>query len=167
MDTLAWLNDTALSAWVRESDSLFAYPAFITLHTAGLAVLVGISSVAAVLVLSSAPGSTLAPFAGFFRYMWIAFFVNAASGLVLTVADATTMAINPVMWIKLTFVFAAVLLTRRLQARVFHAARTAEPTEPAGPAGKVVAAACLACWVAAIGAGRLTAYLGPVAGLLE
>ena len=42
MELLQSINNTAFSQWVRESDSLLAYPAFITLHTAGLAVLVGI-----------------------------------------------------------------------------------------------------------------------------
>lgn len=165
MDFLQSINDSALSSWVRESESLWAYPAFITLHTAGLALLVGLNGAAAVLILISVPRATLAGFAHMFRYMWLGFTVNAITGVVLVAADATTMVINPVMWVKLTFVAAAVVLLILIQ-RVVFSEPLAPNAGPVGAVGKGLALASLLCWLGAIAAGRLTAYIGPVAGLL-
>jgi hypothetical protein len=162
---LTAINDSAFSAWIRESDSLFAYPAFITLHTLGLALVVGLSAIVAVLVLRSAPAATLAGTRPMFRVMWLGFAINALSGLVLTAADPHTMLFNPVMWTKFAFIFVAVAMLGRLQRLVIVSASALPATAPA-LSTKVLAAATLACWVGSIVTGRLTAYFGPVAGLI-
>ena len=41
MEYLAALEGSAFSTWLRESTSIWAYPTVLTLHTVGLAVLVG------------------------------------------------------------------------------------------------------------------------------
>lgn len=165
MDLLQSINDTAFSSWIRESDSLFAYPAFITLHTAGLAVLVGINAVANALILTSSPRRDIAPVARFFPVMWAGFAINAVTGVALVAADATTMALNPVMWVKFGFVIAAVVVLRRIQHHVLSPARAADP-RPVDGTGRALAVASFVCWFGAIAAGRLTAYLGPVAGVI-
>ncbi len=165
MDFLQSINDTAFSSWIRESDSLLAYPAFITLHTAGLAVLVGINAVANALILTSSPGRTIAPVARFFPMMWAAFAINAFTGLALVAADATTMVLNPVMWVKLSFVLAALVVLRRIEHRVFSPALASDP-RPVDGTGRALAIASFVLWFGAIAAGRLTAYLGPVAGVI-
>jgi len=161
---LAALNDSAFSAWIRESDSLFAYPAFITLHTLGLALVVGLSAIVALLILASAPASTLAATRPLFRVIWTGFAINALSGAVLVAADPLTMLFNPIMWAKFGFIFVAVGMLARLQRLVGRADADAAIT--AGVVPKLMAAATLACWVGSIVTGRLTAYFGPVAGLL-
>lgn len=165
MDLLQWINDTAFSSWIRESDSLFAYPAFITLHTAGLAVLVGINAVADALILTSSPRRDIAPVARFFPVMWAGFAINAVTGVALVAADAPTMALNPVMWVKFAFVIAAVAVLWRIQHHVFSPASAAD-ARPVDGMGRALALASFACWLGAIAAGRLTAYLGPVAGVI-
>jgi hypothetical protein len=165
MDFLQSINDTAFSSWIRESDSLLAYPAFITLHTAGLAVLVGINAIANALILTSSPGRVIAPVARFFPLMWTAFAINALTGLALVAADATTMVLNPVMWVKLSFVAVAIALMCGIQLRVFSPALASDP-RPVDGTGKALAVLSFVCWFGAIAAGRLTAYLGPVAGVI-
>ena len=44
MELLTVLEDSAFSTWLRESTSLWAYPTILTLHTVGLAVLVGLNA---------------------------------------------------------------------------------------------------------------------------
>jgi hypothetical protein len=165
MDLLQSINDTAFSSWIRESDSLFAYPAFITLHTAGLAVLVGINAIANALILTRSPGRDIAAVARFFPVMWTAFAVNAVTGVALVAADATTMVMNPVMWVKLGFVAAALAVLCVIQRRVFSPALAVDP-RPVDGVGRTLAVVSFACWLGAIAAGRLTAYLGPVAGVI-
>src|SRR3970040_616229 len=103
MEILAAVSDSPFSPWIRESESLFGYPMFILLHTIGLAIVVGVSSVVALLMLSGAPRSVLAATRGMFPVMWTGFGINAVSGLVLMAADAPTLAMNPVMWVKFGF----------------------------------------------------------------
>ena len=50
---LGWLESTGLATWTRESPSLWAYPTILTLHTVGLAVVVGGSSVIALRLLGA------------------------------------------------------------------------------------------------------------------
>jgi hypothetical protein len=95
--------------------------------------------------------------------MWAGFWVNAVTGTVLTVADASTRLINPIFYIKMTFVFAGVVLLVVMRKRVFG-----DPDLDRAPLtgrAKGLAWASLICWLGAITAGRLLAYLGPVSGL--
>ena len=48
MSFLLWLELTRIGTFVRESESLLGYPTFSTLHTIGLAIIVGLSTVVAV-----------------------------------------------------------------------------------------------------------------------
>ena len=163
MEFLVWLEQTAFSAWVRESSSLWAYPNFLTLHTLGLAFLVGISAAVDLRVLGFAPRLPLAPMEGLFPVMWIAFWVNAVSGFVLSVADATTKLTSPLFYFKLILIVLAVVNIRLLKTSVF---RNWTPDQTAVPMkGKILALTSLALWIGAITTGRLMAYFGPVSGL--
>jgi hypothetical protein len=157
MEILSWIDQTAVSIWVRESPSLFAYPGIITLHTVGLALLVGINAVIDFSILNSTPGPSLAPMAKLFPVMWFGLWLNALSGLALLIADAKTMLPNPVMWIKFVLVALAVVNMRLITHGVFRELLV-KPTVP--PRGKVLAVTSLVLWGGAIVAGRLTAYIG-------
>ena len=54
MHTLEWVSQTGLSTWIREGNSIWAYPMIITFHSAGLAVMVGLSCVVALRILGFA-----------------------------------------------------------------------------------------------------------------
>lgn len=163
MEFLSAISNTAFATWVRESGSLFGYPGFILLHTIGLATLVGLSSIVALLVLGSAPAAVLGAVRPIFRWIWAGFALNAASGLVLFAADAPSMFLNRVMWVKFVFVVAAVLIVRALQHRVaFAAAGGTVAIAGSRSSGRWLATATLLCWVGAIVTGRLTAYIGPI-----
>jgi hypothetical protein len=163
MPFLTWLEGTGFSTWVRESPSLFAYPMILFLHTAGLAFLVGPSIVIGSRILGFPKSLPLEPLEKFYPIMWIGFWVNAISGLVLLVADATTKFTNWDFYVKLGFIVVAVIALQMLRGRVFH--------QPVGPnAGltpmnsRALAVVVLFAWSGAIFAGRLMAYLGPVSG---
>lgn len=160
MDFLTFLEQSQFSIWVRESGSLWAFPGILLLHTYGMAILVGIVAVIDLRILGFAPALPLRPIAKFLPLLWVAFWVNAATGTILLIADATTKMTNPDFFIKMGFIFAAVLVQRRIQHRVFDG-----PELPTAVLPKALAVASLTCWLGAITAGRLLAYVGPVSGL--
>ena len=103
-DFFAALENLPFSTWLRESNSIWAYPTMLTLHTIGLALLVGASAALNLRVLGRGEAIALADLRPLFRWMWIGFRVNALSGVVLLAADATTKAAAPMFLIKLGLV---------------------------------------------------------------
>lgn len=160
MEFLAWIENLSFCIWVRESSSLWAYPGILFMHTVGLGLVAGISAAVALRVLGVARDIPLVPLLAFYRVLWLGFWVNAVSGVVLLMADATTKLVNPVFYIKMAFVALAMIVTLRLRRTV-----RALPLNAALPfAARVLAIASLVCWTGAITAGRFMAYLGPVSG---
>lgn len=172
MEFLSHLEQAAFFAWVRESRSLLAYPGILLLHTLGMAVVVGLVAGIDLRILGFAPALPLAPMRKFLPVMWAAFAVNAVTGTILLAADATTKLTNPDFFVKMGFILLAVILRRLIDARVFPdpvvdvaAAHAAVDKIPLARQTKVLAASSLVCWLGAITAGRLLAYVGPVSGL--
>ena len=162
MEFLAYLEQTGFSNWVRESRSLFAYPGILLLHTYGMAIVVGLIAGIDLRILGFAPALPLAPMRRFLPLMWAAFWVNAATGTILMVADATTKLRNPDFYVKMGCIVLAVIIQRMIERRVFRDPPVEEPTTLNV---KALACASLVCWLGAITAGRLLAYVGPVSGL--
>lgn len=163
MEFLTWCEQLSLSTWVRESGSLWSYPFILFLHTIGLGFLAGLSVAMDARLLGVASKMPVSPLAKFFPLMWFGFWVNAISGTILLMADATTKAINPVFYTKMGFVTLGVLIMWRLQHRFFKDPKLDE--KPVSARGKTLAILSLLCWAGAITAGRLMAYIGPVSGL--
>ena len=83
MDLLASLENSGFGTWLRESPSIWAYPAVLTLHTIGLGVLVGGNAVLDLRLLGYGKAIPRAPLEKLFPVMWIGFWVNAISGVAL------------------------------------------------------------------------------------
>jgi len=162
MDWLIWLEGLPLSVWVRESGSLWSYPTVLFLHTVGLAFAVGMSAVISLRVLGAAPEMPPPALEPFYLVLWIGFWVNAASGVALLIADATTKLTNPVFLVKMICVALAmgsmVAVRRSLGA-------AASGTSPGARRFTALAWFSLVAWSGAILAGRLMAYIGPVSGV--
>jgi hypothetical protein len=164
MNFLSSIENSGLSAWVRESPSVWAYPLVIFLHAAGLSLVVGLSSVIDLAILGFAPGLPLAPIAKLYRLIGIGFWMNAISGIVLTMADATTMVFNPIFWIKMILIGLAVADVLIIKKKVFG-----DPLldkRPPESDVRALAVLSLILWMAAVTAGRLTAYLGAHPGAI-
>ena len=163
MDFLAHLEQSGFSTWVRESRSLFAYPGILLVHTYGMALVVGLIAGIDLRILGFAPALPLAPMRAFLPIVWVAFWINAATGTILLVADASTKMANPDFFVKMGLIVLAVINQRLIEKRVFG-----DPLidkAPLSANARVLAAASLVCWLGAITAGRLLAYVGPVSGL--
>jgi len=160
MDFLLRLEQSGFSTWIRESSSLFAFPGVLLLHTIGMGVVVGINAGIDLRILGIAPALPLAPMERFLPILWVGFWVNAATGVILVVADATTKLSNPDFYVKMVFIALAIINLRMLRNRVFR-----DPLidkEPLSTNAKILAVTSLIFWLGAITAGRLMAYVGPV-----
>ena len=158
-----WLEQTTFGTWVREGSSFWGYPTILFLHTVGMACVAGFAAIVDLRVLGVASDIPLSPIDRFFPIMWAGFWVNALSGTALYIADATTKFTNPAFAVKMTFVALGVVTVHLLRTRVIR--HPAADTGPQPPGAKLLAATSLICWLGAITAGRLMAYVGPVSGL--
>jgi hypothetical protein len=159
MDFLMRVEATGLSTWLRESPSVWAFPTVLTLHTMGLGLVVGGTSIISLRVLGSAPRMPLKPLERLFSIIWIGFAVNAASGVLLLVKAATTAGISVLFWTKIGIIVLAMVVIVRMRAAVFSDPHVEDGT--ISRKAKALALASLVLWTAAIVAGRLLAYVGP------
>ena len=163
MAFLQQIEGLGFSQWVKQSGSLWAFPGILLAHTYGMAVLVGIIAAIDLRILGLMPALPLAPLQKFFPLIWIAFWVNAITGTMLLVADASTKLTNPDFGVKMAFIVLAVVSQRLIQTRVFG-----DPDvdrRPFSANAKMLAVMSLVFWLGAITAGRLLAYVGTPGGL--
>jgi hypothetical protein len=155
---LAFVEGGELSNWIRGSESIFAFPTIITLHTLGMGFLAGGSAAIDLRILGFAPGISL--MARFLPLLWLAFAVNAVSGVLLLVAYPTKALTNPVFYIKLCLITLAMWLVHRIGRIVMRAPDSGQDGSsiPLPKHARELAAASLAAWIALITAGRLLAY---------
>ncbi len=147
----AWLESTALSAWIVQSPSLLAFPGILAAHTIGLALLAGLTAALDLRLLGAAPRIPPIAFARFLPLMWFGLWLNVLTGLALLLAYPTKALTNPVFYLKLSLIAAGLLILRVTLRRIREG-----PTISGGT--KVLAAVSLVVWAAAIAAGRLLAY---------
>jgi hypothetical protein len=147
---LASIEGSALAAWVRESPSIWAYGTILTLHTVGLAIVVGASVVVDLRLLGRAPAISFASLRSLFPIMWWGFALNFTTGVLLFIADATTKSGQTVFYVKLACIVLALLVARAISRRLLQ-------DQDANL--RTLAILSLLLWTGAIVAGRLMAYL--------
>ena len=155
MGILEFLEQTALSTFIRESSSLLAFPTFLAFHTLGLSLLVGANCIVAIRVLGIAPGIPLQPLKRLFPFMWAGFIITLLSGGGLAAAKATTLLVNPILLVKLVLIAAALPLMWLLDKKVF---RDPNYKETESRNGRVLAVLLIVLWTAIMTSGRLIAY---------
>ena len=156
MDLFLWLEGTALSTWIRESPSLFAFAGVLTSHTFGMAVLVGASTVLNLRVLGVVGSIPFAPLRMLFPVIWAGFGLNLVTGTLLFAADATSRGTQWMFFVKMLFVAVGVTTVVLVKRQVYDA--KTEPVVVSG-AAKRLAILSLVAWVVAITSGRLLAYV--------
>lgn len=160
MELLLWLENTSLFIWIRESNSILAYPTILFLHTLGLATVAGLSAFLNLRVLGFAPSVPLSTLKPFIRGIWVAFAVTAGSGTLLLLANVSsrvTGATGLVFFVKLVFVALAIVTLQMLTKQVFN--NPAADQSPLPRRAHVLAVSSLLFWVGATTAGRLMAYI--------
>lgn len=157
-DLLEVIENSEFATFIRETPSVLGYSTVLALHTFGMAFLVGLSGVIALRVLGIAPELPIAPLKKFLPLIILGFWVNAATGVVLTTLAARSLLSNPDFYIKLAAIVCAIVSLQALRHQVFGA--SSDSSRPAPLKTKVVAGAMLLFWAIAVTAGRLTAYSG-------
>lgn len=163
MHFLSWIESWTFCTWVRESGSVWSEPMFLFFHTLGMCLIAGVSAVIDLSFLGFWPKMvSVKPLERLYPVMWTGFWINAVTGTILLLADATTKVPSIVFWTKMVFVFAGVWILIVMRRRIFGFPDL-DMRLPNG--AKTLAILSIVCWLGAIEAGRLMAYLGPVSGL--
>ena len=152
----SWLESTAFSVWMRESPSIFAFPIILAVHTIGMGLLAGLNVALDLRMIGFAGRIPLPEFRRVWPFLWLGLWLNVVSGLALLAAYPTKALTNPVFYIKLGLIAAALAILRSV--RRLRLVAGAAPAIPALRRAKTLAVASLACWAGAITAGRFLAY---------
>ena len=150
------LEQSGLSTWLRESDSVFSFYFILLCHTIGLALLMGTNAILDLRLLGVASDLPLKSFKPFFSVMWLGFGINAVSGVFLLIAYPTKAFTNPVFYLKLLLIASAVVVMQRMKNRLFGDVALTESDMMAR--GRSLATWSLVLWIGAITSGRLLAY---------
>jgi hypothetical protein len=144
----AFVEDSALSTWIREAETVFAFQAILVLHTLAMGLLAGGNAALDLQILRArgpfAPGA----FERWFPMLWGSFALSALSGLLLLIAYPTKALTNPLFYVKLVCVALAMWVMQLIRRHVLKGSAR----------GKSLAIISLLLWIAVIGAGRLLAY---------
>jgi len=153
---LETLENLGLSTWVRESPSKLAYPTILWLHVMGMGVVAGVGSMISLRLLGVSSKMPLRPLERLYPLMWLGFGVNAVTGTALLLASASKRLVDPTFYVKMIFIFAGVAVLQLTRNRVF---RSLGPDDAVPESAKTLAWAGLICWLGAVIAGRLLAYV--------
>jgi hypothetical protein len=156
MEWLTRLQESDFAAWVASAPSLLAYPTILTLHTVGMAIVVGTCVVMDLRLLGVAADVPLSALRRAPRLVWSGFLINAATGFALFTTDAEHKAMQTVFYVKLALIFLALVTYARIRKLVFRAPVSVTPISSEA---KTLAFISLLLWTGATVAGRLMAYL--------
>ena|SRR5437762_863646 len=156
MEYLTALHDSALSTWIREAETVWAFPTILTVHTLGMMLLVGCAWVVDLRLLGVGRTIPIGPLRPLFRLMWIAFWINLATGVLLFIADPERKATSLLFGMKMLLIIINLPMLTRLERAVYGG--TAEPTVVSGGT-KQLAAASAMLWAGTIFTGRLLGYM--------
>src|SRR5262245_55930874 len=112
-----------------------------------MGLLVGASVVIGLRFLGFAPDMPIAPLQMFFRFIWVGFWIQVASGVLLLIGYPTKSLTNPVFYVKLTLIGFALASMQMLRNRVFADASLSEAAMMAK--GRVFVICSLIFWVGA------------------
>jgi hypothetical protein len=154
MSFLEWLQSSWVGVVVAES--LWAYPVLETMHTIGMAMLIGSLGFINLRVLGYKPELPLLGIRQLLPLAWIGFTFNAISGTLLFTSDAVTFFHSYTFRIKIVLIILGGINAALLSRRIFIESPAGPPLPTTGT--KWIAATSLVFWFGAICAGRLVAY---------
>src|SRR5205085_12566774 len=122
-----------------------------------MAIVAGGSTMINLIVLGFWPAVPIKPFVRVFPLLWVAFGVNAVTGTLMLVADASNKLTTPDFYVKMALVSAGLFVLIRMRKQIFENPQL--DRVPLSGSAKMLAWASLACWFGAITSGRLLAYV--------
>lgn len=151
---LITLQNGPFAFWLSQS----IYPIILTIHSVGLALLVGLLVVIDLRVLGFARGLPIPSLRRFMNVVWIGFWANAASGILLLCISPYTLFHSTMFRFKLLFILIGLVLAGVLNASLLKVGDEYAAVAHPSARQRALAALSIACWLAAIVAGRLLAY---------
>lgn len=152
---LEWIETTQLGLWLRESPSVWSFPTVLTLHTIGLAVLIGASWVLDLRLLGVGRHVPLSAFRWVFPAIAFGLTVNLLTGVLLFIKNATTWGGAVPFFVKMALVVVSVATLLPIRSIVL---RAGDRQYDATRNERLLAVASILAWSAAVTAGRLLAY---------
>jgi len=157
MKFLVFLEDLSFSHWVKEAQTVWAFPMILFVHTFGMSIVAGGAAMLSLILLGFWPAGPIKPFGRMFPLLWVAFGINAVTGSMMLVADATIRLTSLDFYLKMVFVFTGLFLLIRMRRQVFEDPQLDRAPLPGS--AKMLAWASLGCWWGAIISGLLLAYV--------
>jgi len=156
MPFLEWLQGTWVGTLVAES--LWGYPLLETVHSIGMAMMIGSLGLTNLRVLGYKPELPLLDVRQLLPLAWIGFTMNAISGTLLFTSDAVHFWGSYTFRIKMILIILGGINAALLGQRVFREAAAGAPAVPTSGGTKWIAFLSLVFWFGAVIAGRLIAY---------
>jgi len=156
LEFLRWLDHTAFAATLNQN--VWVYPFVLTLHTIGMAIVVGIVMMISLRMFFGFPSQIpvlalerLVPLA------WVGFLINFISGSLLFTPEASTVSLKLMFQLKILCIILGGIALWFMLGRAFRPQMAG--AQPISPAGRAWALATMVFWIAAIVSGRMIAYI--------
>src|SRR5579862_2436277 len=85
----SYLENLEFSQWVKNVTTIWAFPMILFVHTLGMGIVAGGSAMLDLMVLGFWPAVPIKPFGRMFPVLWVAFGINAVTGTMMLMGDAT------------------------------------------------------------------------------
>jgi hypothetical protein len=154
---LETLQNSEFSQWLLVS--VWGYPILLTLHSIGLALLVGLLIIIDLRVLGVPRMLPFLPFNRLMGLIWGAFAVNLGSGVALFVADGVKFFNSTAFRFKFASIVLGIVLAVIIKNTVLNQAPRLDAAQGSAPVtAKALAMVSMLMWISAIGFGRYMAY---------
>jgi hypothetical protein len=162
MGFLESLENTGISLFIRESDSLLSFPTILTTHAFGYCFILATNVIVSARMLGFATSIPLKPLRKLFPVMWAGLILTTITGLMLVMAAAQKRVPNPILWVKMILLAVATPMMWKFQMKVFEDPSVDENNIPAS--ARTIAACQIALWLLIMISGRLIPYSATILG---
>lgn len=151
---LLTIQNSSFAFWLSQG----IYPVILTIHSVGLALLVGLLIVIDLRVLGVGRGMPIASLRRFMKVIWIGFWANAASGTLLFCISPLKFFDSTNFRIKILLIAIGLVLAWLLNSSLLKVGDEYATDSTPSARQRTLAALSIICWLSAIVAGRLLAY---------
>jgi hypothetical protein len=149
-----WLQNLGVSMWVAQSESLWAFPFILFVHSLGMGLSAGPAFVIGLRLIGVARPLPVSSLRVLFKIFWAGFFINLITGSLMFASSAYSIGHLPIYYAKLLLILVGVAIS--VPMRRFANSEASDLTIPAHI--QILAALSLVVWLGVITTGRLIAY---------
>lgn len=157
MGFLYWLESTSLANWV--GSSIWGYPIMLTIHSVGLAIVVGLVFMMSIRFLGVMQGVPVGAMKKLFPFAWFGFAINTVSGLSLFTLQASWYVTSVPFLLKIAGVIVGVVMMVLIQKEFKTAGGSLDTATEAPQKLKTFAIISLVAWSVGMIGGRFIAYI--------